>query len=208
MWPAHLSLLGAFLALALKVLCPKKLRGLQQVGMTAHPVINAMLCMCTHGQSLQLCPTLCDPKNHSSPDSPVHEISRQEYWSGWPRPPPGDLPNPAIELSPVSSALQVDSLLLSHQGSPKAKLWLQQKLFLEGNHSIIHSSNIYWAEYIIIAGCLYFVLDLPHSTMSPWGLRPRSFSVQTARSQQCLAQKNWLHFMKTTVYWETECVCI
>ena len=122
---------------------------------------------------------------------------------------PGGLPHPGIQpASPFSLALQADSLALSHLGSPKAKLWLQQKLFLEGNHSIIHSSNIYWAEYIIIAGCLYFVLDLPHSTMSPWGLRPRSFSVQTARSQQCLAQKNWLHFMKTTVYWETECVCI
>ena len=24
-------------------------------------------------------------------------LSRQEYWSGWPCPPPGDLPNPGIE---------------------------------------------------------------------------------------------------------------
>ena len=147
MWPTHLSLLGAFLALALKVLCPKKPLGLQQIGMVAHPMINAMLRVCICVQSLQSYPTLCDPKD--SPDSPVHEISRQEYWSGLPCPPPGDLPNPAIEpVSPVSSALQVDSLLLSHQGSPKAELWLQQKLFLEGNHSIIHSSNIYWAELV------------------------------------------------------------
>ena len=43
---------------------------------------------------------------------------RQEYWSGLPRPPSGDLPNPGIEpMSPESPALQVDSLLLSHQGS-------------------------------------------------------------------------------------------
>ena len=40
---------------------------------------------------------------------------RQEYWSGLPFPPPGDLPNPGIEPeSPVASALQVDSLPLSH----------------------------------------------------------------------------------------------
>ena len=33
-------------------------------------------------------------------------FSRQEYWSGLPRPPPGDLPNPGIELtSPASPAL-------------------------------------------------------------------------------------------------------
>ena len=33
-------------------------------------------------------------------------FSRQEYWSGLPFPPPGDLPNPGIELlSPASLAL-------------------------------------------------------------------------------------------------------
>ena len=46
-------------------------------------------------------------------------FSRQEYWSGLPFPPPGDLPDPGIELaSPESPALQVDSLLLSHWGRP------------------------------------------------------------------------------------------
>ena len=43
-------------------------------------------------------------------------FSRQEYWSGWPVPPPGDLPDPGIE--PKSPAFQADSLPLSHQGSP------------------------------------------------------------------------------------------
>ena len=39
-------------------------------------------------------------------------FSQQEYWSGLPCPPPGDLPDPGIEpKSPVSPALQVDSLL-------------------------------------------------------------------------------------------------
>ena len=41
---------------------------------------------------------------------------RQEYWSGLPFPLPGGLPDPRIE--PASPALQVNSLLLSHQGSP------------------------------------------------------------------------------------------
>ena len=35
-------------------------------------------------------------------------FSRQEYWSGLPCPPPGDLPDPGIQ--PASPALQVDSL--------------------------------------------------------------------------------------------------
>ena len=44
-------------------------------------------------------------------------FSRQEYCSGLPCPPPGDLPDPGIELvSPVSPALQVDSLPLRHWG--------------------------------------------------------------------------------------------
>ena len=43
-------------------------------------------------------------------------FSRQEYWSGLPCPPPGDLPDPGIK--PVSPAAQADSLPLSHQGSP------------------------------------------------------------------------------------------
>ena len=42
-------------------------------------------------------------------------FSRQEYWSGLPFPPPGDLPNPVIELA--SPSLQADSLLLSNRVS-------------------------------------------------------------------------------------------
>ena len=44
------------------------------------------------------------------------EFSRQEYYSGLPFPSPGDLPDPGIKSR--CPALQADSLLLSHQGSP------------------------------------------------------------------------------------------
>ena len=40
-------------------------------------------------------------------------FSRQEYWSGLPCPPPGDLPDPGIKLE--SPALQADSLPMSHE---------------------------------------------------------------------------------------------
>ena len=43
-------------------------------------------------------------------------ISKQEYRSGLPSPPPGDLPNPGIK--PAVPALQANSLPLSHWGSP------------------------------------------------------------------------------------------
>ena len=37
------------------------------------------------------------------------EVSRQEYWSALPFPPPGDLPDPRTE--PMSPPLQADSSL-------------------------------------------------------------------------------------------------
>ena len=43
-------------------------------------------------------------------------FSRQEYWSGLPCPPPGDLPNPGIR--PGSPALQADSLPAEPSGKP------------------------------------------------------------------------------------------
>ena len=51
---------------------------------------------------------------HQAP--PSLGFSRQEYWSGLPFPPPGDLPNPGNEA--VSPAWQADSLALNHLGSP------------------------------------------------------------------------------------------
>ena len=45
---------------------------------------------------------------------------RQEYWSGLPCPPPGDLPNPGIKLR--FSTLQVDSLPSEPPGKLKLKL--------------------------------------------------------------------------------------
>ena len=49
-------------------------------------------------------------------------FSRQEYWSGLPCPPPGDLPDPGIKSA--SPELLADSLPLSHQGSPVIYLLL------------------------------------------------------------------------------------
>ena len=46
-------------------------------------------------------------------------FSRQEYWSGWPFPSPGDLPNPGTE--PWSPALQADALTSEPPGKPPGK---------------------------------------------------------------------------------------
>ena len=39
-------------------------------------------------KSLQLCPTLCDPRDGSPPGFPSLGLSRQEHWSGLPFPSP------------------------------------------------------------------------------------------------------------------------
>ena len=76
-------------------------------------VFCAVLCLVT-----QSCPTLCDPMDCK----PARLLcpwgfSRQEYWSGLPCPPPGELPNPGIK--PRSPALQADSLPSEPQRKPK-----------------------------------------------------------------------------------------
>ena len=59
-----------------------------------------------HAKSLQLCLTLGNPMNCIAHQAALSKgFSRQQYWSGLPCPPPGDLPNVGIEpetfLSPA-----------------------------------------------------------------------------------------------------------
>ena len=52
-------------------------------------------------------------------------FSRQEYWSGLPLPPPGDLPNPGLELN-TSYVSCIGRQILYHQHhlrSPAMSLW-------------------------------------------------------------------------------------
>jgi len=83
---------------------------------------------------------LCCVWLFSTPQTVAHQdplsmgFSRQEYWSGLPFPPLGDLPNLGIEL--VSPALKADSLPLSHLGS----LWICFFWMFQMNR-IIHISN-------------------------------------------------------------------
>ena len=54
-------------------------------------------------KSLQSCLTLFDTMDCSPPGSSVHRFSRREYRSGWPCPPPGDLPDPAFKPASLTS---------------------------------------------------------------------------------------------------------
>ena len=72
----------------------------------------------------------CDPTDCSPPDSSVHGFPRQEYRSGLPFSSPGDLPD--LEIECVSSALHVDSLPLSHQGSLDCSVNINSVKLFEG----------------------------------------------------------------------------
>ena len=72
-----------------------------------------------------------------SPQAPLSMgFSRQEYWSGFLVPSPGNLPDPGIK--PGSPALQADSLPSEPPGSPdvvsNSPLTLLPSLQLDGEH--------------------------------------------------------------------------
>ena len=68
-------------------------------------------------KSLQSCPTLCNPMDCSLPAPLSMGFSRQEYWSGLPCPPPGDLPDSEIKpVSPGSLALAGEFLATEPPG--------------------------------------------------------------------------------------------
>ena len=59
-----------------------------------------------HAQSLQSCPTLCDPMACSLPAPLSMGFSRQEHWSGLPLAFPGDLRDCSLQGSSVRGILQ------------------------------------------------------------------------------------------------------
>ena len=65
-------------------------------------------------------------------------FSRQEYWSGWPCPPLGDLPDPGTEPTSLTSpALQACSLPLAPLGKPK---WISNcKRINNSSHQLLYT---------------------------------------------------------------------
>ena len=81
---------------------------------------------------------------------------RQEYWSGLPCPPPGDLPDPGIKPTSVSPALQVESLsseLLGKHWRIKTLLPLRQNStpFFK---PLAANSWTFWGTFLNLHVCL------------------------------------------------------
>ena len=86
------------------------------------------------------------------------EFSRQEYWSGLPCPPPGDLLNPGIK--PRSPALQADALPSEPPGHPVGSICF--------NHFPFSSSDS------IISAVLFLIAMILSSASSSLPLNPSS----------------------------------
>ena len=86
-------------------------------------VQNLFLTHCICAQSLQWCSTLCSQRDCSPPGSSIHGIlqARMLKWVVLPSTRVSSWLDPRIKLtSPLSPALQADSLLVSHWGSLSA----------------------------------------------------------------------------------------
>ena len=66
---------------------------------SAHQGRTCSTCVLSHSE----CPTLCDPVTAARQPPLSMGFSKQEYWSGLPCPPPGDLPDPGIEPTSLLS---------------------------------------------------------------------------------------------------------
>ena len=82
-----------------------------------HSMTSLLIYFIYAAKYLQLVLTLCDPVDHGPPLLYMG-FSRQEYWSGLPCPPPGDLPNPGME--PASLALAGGLFTTESPRQPKA----------------------------------------------------------------------------------------
>ena len=93
---------------------------------------------------------------------------RQEYWSGLPFLPPGDLPDPGIK--PRSPTCRQILYQLSHKGNPRILQWgslsLLQRIFptQESNRGLMHCRQIFYQlSYQGSISIIHHYLLPPHS---------------------------------------------
>ena len=121
------------------------------------------------------------------------EFPGKKYWSGLPCPPPGGLPNTGIKhSSPVSSAFQVNSLLLSHQGSPgqvyRAVTMINSPSFcLSG--SIFTSSFLEGAftRYVLCGSQIFFLKQFTYVMPLPLWLLMRNWALVSLKNPLSLS---------------------
>ena len=107
---------------------------LDTIGVTWQQRQHKPVCMLSHFSHIQLC-AIIRTGAHRAPLS--KEFSRQEYWSGLPCPPPGDLPDPGIK--PVS----LTSLALAGRFFTTSTTW-EASISLGGQQTVELLDHLLW----------------------------------------------------------------
>ena len=95
---------------------PYSVSGIFQNTVQNQIYVPAGSCLCACAQLLSHVQLLATPWTIAHHALLSIAFPKQEYWSGFPFPPPAILPDPEIKpLIPVSPSLQENSLQLSHQ---------------------------------------------------------------------------------------------
>ena len=113
----------------------------------ASSVLHTLVCVCLTSMD-------CSPPGFSV------EFFRQECCSELPFPPPENLPDPGI--GPTSAALQADSSLPSHRGSPQ---WLCCLRFISEHVALIESFQ--FAPFVIPVSLSFYCRLSPDSIPTP-----------------------------------------
>ena len=113
--------------------------------------------------------------------APLTEIFRQEYLSGLPHPPPGNLPNPGTELSSPACLLhcRLILLLLGHRGSPTTMASVSWAPSCARSHSTQHL--VYLKNFFKFIFDYALLLQGLFSSCGEWGPLPHC----SARASHC-----------------------
>ena len=122
------------------------------------------------------CVRLCSPMDRGPPGSSVHGISQQEYWSGLPFPPPGELSHPGIQLeflmSPALAAPWESPIRICPQASdsvyrkPTKPSAFKRKISME--FILMSRRNFVLAKYFLkLWGFFHFLSGTSQSRGTP-----------------------------------------
>ena len=130
---------------------------------------------------INLCPTLCDPTGVAHRAPPSMGFSRQEYWSGLPCPPPGDLPDPGIEPESLRFLhWQVDSLPLAPPRKPLQ--WFEKNPKCINRWVLVQATHLL-QKYIFYHYIIYHIKYICVSTHIHDKLRQRNKHSQENENQ-------------------------
>ena len=154
-------------------------------------MLKGVLQICGYAQS---CLTLCDSTDCSLQGPLSMGFPRQEYWSGLPFPPLGDLPNPGMEPMSRVSCTGSRALPLCHLGSPSSSEGRKSTGRTQANlgkyKKLLPFSFI---QFFFFACLFWFWGTVPFGWWDQPGIEPRSLAVK-AQSPNHWATREFPHF--------------